>query len=111
MNEIINAAKSGKGAGNQYRKMKMVAELLIFVAAKKSQIKPFNGPVHIHYEWVERNKRRDLDNISAARKFINDILRKMGILAGDGWKHVQGLSETFQVNKDRPGVIVTIQDV
>lgn len=109
LNEIIAAAKSGHGAGNLYRKLKADAEMVIFVAVRNAKVPPFIGPVHIHYEWVEPNKRRDLDNISAGKKFINDLLQKTGTLQGDGWKHIAGFSESFRVDRNNPGVIVTIE--
>lgn len=111
LNEIINSAKSGRGAGNRYRKLKADAEMVIFITVRNSKVPPFTGPVYIHYEWIEPNRKRDLDNISAAKKFINDLLQKTGTLQGDGWKHIISFSESFRVDKINPGVVVTIKSV
>lgn len=110
LNEIIDAAKRGRGAGNYYRKLKADWGLLIFVAIKNAKVPAFTGPVHIHFQWIEPNKRRDPDNVAAGKKLAIDSLRHAGILGGDGWKHIVGLSETFSVNAANPGVILTISD-
>lgn len=108
LNEIIAAAKYGKGAGNRYRKLKSDTEMIIFAAVKKSGLSPFTEPVFIHFEWIEPNRRRDPDNVAAGKKFCLDLLQKTGTISGDGWKHIAGLKDTFRVDKDNPGVLVTI---
>lgn len=57
--------------------------------------------------WVEPGKRRDPDNIRAGVKFILDALVAEGALPGDGWRHVHGLSDTYEVGPV-PGVRVTL---
>ena len=47
-------------------------------------------PVIINFEWHERTKRRDADNIASAKKFILDALVKNGILKDDSRKYVKG---------------------
>lgn len=47
-------------------------------------------PVFINFEWHERTKRRDADNIASAKKFILDALVKNGILIDDSRKYVKG---------------------
>ena len=111
LNEIISAAKSGHGAGNRYRKLKADAEMIVFVAVRNSNPPPFTGPVHIDFQWIAPDRRKDPDNISAGgRKICCDTLQKAGILKGDGWKHIAGFSESFRVDKTNPGVIVTIEN-
>lgn len=59
--------------------------------------------------WVEKNRKRDLDNIAAGgRKLILDSLVDIGVLKNDGWKNVEGWTDSFSINKDRPGVWVEI---
>ena len=60
------------------------------------------------FEWLEPNKRRDPDNVAAGRKFVFDGLVKARRLPGDGWKHVNGWLDTFQVDRENPGVRVHI---
>ena len=69
------------------------------------------NPVHIDYLWIEKDKRRDLDNISFAQKFVQDALVKAGVLKNDGWKHVEGFSHSFAVDAKNPRVEVSIREV
>lgn len=69
-------------------------------------------PVFMEYLWVEPNKRRDKDNISSfGRKVIQDALVDTGVLKDDGWKHVAGFSDRFEVDKDNPRIEVRIREV
>ena len=73
LNELISAAKSGRGAGNKYRKLKTDTEMAIFVTVKNAKVPPFTGKVHVTFQWIEPNKRRDPDNVSAGKK-INGVI-------------------------------------
>lgn len=57
------------------------------VAVLRGQIRrPLREPVYCRYLWVERDRRRDKDNIAAfGRKVIQDALVQMGALRNDGW--------------------------
>ena len=68
-------------------------------------------PVFMEYLWVEPNRRRDLDNISSfGRKVIQDALVDTGVLKNDGWKHVVGFSDKFDVDKENPRIEVLIRE-
>ncbi|MCM1327289.1 MAG: hypothetical protein NC094_11995 [Bacteroidales bacterium] len=69
-------------------------------------------PVEMHYTWYEPNKRRDKDNISSfGRKVIQDALVQCGVLKDDGWKHVVGFSDRFEVDKYDPRIEVLIKEI
>ncbi len=51
--------------------------------------------VTIHFHWTEENKRRDLDNVAFAKKFILDALVSLGKLENDNRKNVCGFTDTF----------------
>lgn len=69
-------------------------------------------PVFMEYKWIEPNKRRDKDNISSfGRKVIQDALVQCGVLKDDGWKHVVGFSDRFEVDKENPRIEVLIREV
>lgn len=65
-------------------------------------------PVFIRYLWVEKNEKRDRDNIAFAKKFIQDALIGAGVLKNDGWKEITGFRDDFIVDKKKPRVEVTI---
>ena len=69
-------------------------------------------PVFMEYRWYERNKRRDLDNISSfGRKVIQDSLVYAHVLKNDGWKEIKGFSDTFFLDADNPRIEVFIREV
>ena len=67
--------------------------------------------VFINFQWIEPNKRRDPDNIASARKFVLDGMVKAGLIPDDSWNYIDGWTDTFFVDKSRPGVIVEVSDV
>lgn len=98
--------------GNKYAgaKMKQDVENRI-IAAIRNQLRgiQIDRCVHITYIWYEPNRRRDLDNIAFAKKFIQDALVSTGVLQGDGWKSISGFSDGFDIDKGNPRVEVTIK--
>lgn len=69
-------------------------------------------PVFMEYRWIEPSRRRDKDNISSfGRKVIQDALVSTGVLKDDGWKHIVGFSDKFEVDKENPRIEVLIKEV
>jgi len=98
----------GRMAG--YGIMKAGTERDIWSAIRQAKLKPVSKAVIISFQWVEKDKRRDLDNIRSSAKFINDALVGAGILPDDGRKWVKELRDTYTIGK-QPGVWVTIEEV
>ena len=68
-------------------------------------------PVYMVYKWFEKDRRRDLDNISSyGRKIIQDSLVRLGILKDDGWKQITGFRDEFYVDKVEPRIEVIIEE-
>lgn len=110
LNDYIAAERA-----NRHKGAKMKAGNGNIVAAAIRQCMrgvKIDRPVYMHYTWYEPNRRRDLDNISSfGRKVIQDALVAAGVLRDDGWKHVVGFSDRFQVDKENPRIEVTIREV
>ena len=70
----------------------------------------FEKPVTIEFHWVEKNTKRDLDNLSFGRKFILDALVEQGKLIDDSHKYVKGFTDTFEYGKETE-VYITIKEV
>ena len=106
LNELINESRRNRYAGNT---MKRDAEFLVkLVARKLPTLKP---PCDFVFDWVEKDKRRDKDNISSGgRKIIFDSLVKLGKLENDGWGQIGNYADRFHVDKKEPRVVVTIID-
>ena len=109
MNEIIKASKSRRGNWSGYADLKRTYGQII--ACYVGDLKPVHSLVWVSFEWVEKTRKRDLDNIAAAKKFIFDALVKAKILKNDGWKNVAGWTDQFSSNKEKPGVRVIIREV
>ena len=67
--------------------------------------------VYLRFLWVEPNRKRDLDNIAFAKKFIQDALVKQGVIPNDGWKNIRGFSDEFDVDAKHPRIEVDIIEV
>lgn len=110
LNDYIAAERT-----NRHKGAKMKASNESIVAAAVLQCMRgirIDKPVFMEYTWVEKNRRRDLDNISSfGRKVIQDALVAAGVLKDDGWKYVVGFSDRFQVDKDNPRIEVKIREV
>lgn len=99
-NEVDAANRSNKYLG---AKMKRETEELIGqyinIARYKGYIKPVDYPVIIDIHWHEKTKRRDVDNIQSAAKFVLDALQKQGILVNDNRQHVKQIFHTIVDDK------------
>ena len=108
LNEYIKASKVIKGkwnAGNQM-KQNIQEDIMYFI----NKLPKYEKPVEIHFHWIEENKKRDLDNICYAKKFILDALVKAGKLKNDNRKYVAGFRDTFEYAKESK-VILEIREV
>lgn len=90
---------------NKY-KAKIEQEIALFLA----KMPRWSKPIKIHFHWVEGNKRRDLDNIAFAKKFILDSMVKYGKLSDDNRKCVTAFTDTFEYGKTTK-VILEIEEV
>ena len=110
LNEIIAAAKSGRGSANAYHRVKKQWTNTVAVQCLSAGLRrqPFKGPVRICLDWIEPNRRRDRDNVSCGAKFVIDGLVAAGVISSDGWNTLYSIVTTWAVDKNRPGVAVTI---
>lgn len=108
LNEYVNACRTNRYKG---AKVKADAEELIRMAIKQSGAKPMKKMATISFRWIEPNKKRDLDNICFAKKIILDSLVKEKIIAGDGWRDVAGLVDTFDTDNKNPRIEVTLKEI
>lgn len=109
LNQYIAAERS-----NRYKaaKMKREAQDRIIIAVRQCMRGVhIDNPVMLDYLWVVRNKRTDRDNITFAKKFVQDALVQCGVLKDDGWKYVVGFSDRFEVDRSNPRIEVKIMEV
>ena len=97
LNEVIAKNRTNKYAGAKYKKdIETFIITMIKTAQRAGTIKPINEPCEIYIYWNEQTKRRDVDNIQSAQKFILDALVRSGILIDDCRKYVRQIYHVIQ---------------
>lgn len=104
LNQYISACRANRF---EAAVMKKDIETKMFPYIYK--IERIEKPVIIEFEWVEENRRRDLDNVAFGKKFVLDALVRFGKLPNDNQQYVKGFSDRFSYG-DTAGVIVTIKE-
>ena len=104
LNEYITTCRANRYAGAKMKK-NLEAEIMPHLAG----LPKFQNPIRITFWWVEENRRRDLDNICSAKKFILDALVKGGYLKDDNRKCVTRFVDNFAYAK-KAKVIMLIQE-
>lgn len=106
LNDYINAERTHR---QKAAKMKREWQNAVILCARRQIRGKFTRPVVMNYLWVEKDRRRDKDNIAAfGRKVIQDALVKAGVLKNDGWANIVGFSDRFDLDKKNPRVEVEI---
>lgn len=105
LNQYINECRKNKYAGAN-----MKAKIEKDIAWYINTLPQYKNPVKIHFHWLEGNKRRDLDNVCFAKKFILDCMVKCGKLKDDNRNCVTGFTDTFEYGKETK-VILYIEEV
>jgi len=108
LNEMIDAAKQGRGKYQPYNTMKNEYTNMVAWLAKK--FTACKGQVDIAITWHEPNQRRDLDNIMAGQKFILDGLVRAGTLPNDSQKYINSITHKFETDKENPRIEVKIHE-
>lgn len=91
LNEFISALSYNKYSGGS---MKKYNERLIKSFFIENQFDLNEGKYWI-FVWHTCDKRRDLDNIGTATKFIFDSFQTLGFIKGDGYRNVQKISHEY----------------
>ena len=87
LNDYTDACRSGKHSGANLKKD---TEQLICAYIRISKtLHPVNTPVEVHFEWHEGDRRRDVDNIIFAKKYILDSMQKCKIIPNDSRRYVK----------------------
>lgn len=108
LNDYIREINRGPAIGNRMKRDKTTQ---IAWESRAAQIPRMRRPVKISFLWVERNSRRDLDNIAFAKKFILDGLVMAGVLKDDSQRYVVGFEDQFATDAQNPRIEVTLEEV
>ena len=96
--------------GNKYLAAKKKAEIEAEIGLYLAEMPKWDNPIKIHFTWVEGNKRRDLDNVCFAKKFILDSMVKHNKLKDDNRKCVTAFTDSFEYGSESK-VILEIEEV
>ena len=111
LNDYIDKCRNNKYTGAKYKKdVEDNIAWFIISAKAKGKLRPTKNPVKIHFEWHEKTKKRDPDNIASAKKFILYALQKQKIIVNDNRKYIKGFSDDIVDDID-DFVVITIYDV
>lgn len=109
LNDMLDAAKGCGGRGYGYSSMKKIWTETAYYAVKAVR-PPVLKRIELVFQWRENDKRRNPDNIAAAKKFILDGMVKAKVIPNDGWDEVAGWDDRF-VTRKPGGVLVTVTEV
>ena len=104
-NQYVNECRKNKFAGGNMKRQ-IENDIMYFI----NRLPEFNKPIIINFTWVENTKRRDLDNVCYAKKFILDAMVKAGKLKDDNRNCVTGFTDTFEYGKESK-VVLEIKEV
>ena len=105
LNQYINECRRNKFAG-----AKMKKEVENDIGWYINRLPQYKNPIKIHFLWIEENKKRDLDNVCFAKKFILDSMVKAGKLNDDNRNYVMGFTDDFEYGNTSK-VILEIEEV
>lgn len=105
LNDYIDECRGSKYSANDMKKM-LERDIGFYLR----KLPKFEKTIRIDFEWVEENKRRDLDNICFAKKFILDAMVKCGKIKNDNRKYVAGFKDDFSYAEESK-VILNIYEV
>ena len=75
LNELIGANRRGWHEGARLKAdTDGLIRLAIRAAMRRGECRPAKGRVRVSFLWRERTRRRDLDNIFSAKKFVLDAI-------------------------------------
>lgn len=108
LNEYVDACRAGKRKGAQFKRD---IEEIIWAYIKTSKtVSPVTNPVEVHFEWHEADRKRDVDNIISAKKYILDAMQVCGIIKNDSRRYVTQCFDKVY-DDDKYYVVVTLMEV
>lgn len=107
LNDYVRAVNANRFKGNA---MKQECTSLAAWAAKAARMPRFARPVTVRFTWVEGNRRRDIDNVAFAKKFVLDGLVQAGVIGNDTPQYVTGFEDRFAYDGRHPRIIMEVTD-
>ena len=110
LNDYINACRTNQYKGAKLKKeVESLISAYILVAKSKRTLAPTDKPIVVHFEWHEKTKRRDADNVVSAKKYILDAMQTSGVIPNDSRKYVKGFTDKI-VDDLKDFVVVKLEE-
>lgn len=111
LNEYTSACRSSPYIGAKF-KQELETDIgwAIKLARSEKTLHPIEKPVVVRIDWHEKTRKRDVDNIVYAKKFILDALVSSGILVDDGRKYVRQIYDTV-IDDKSDFVVVRLEEI
>lgn len=108
LNEFIDANRIGRGKWNKGNSMKQRDQKRIRKYLPRVR---FNR-IFITYTYFEPDRRRDCDNINGYfHKVFQDAFVQHGCIQNDNQRHIRGMADHFDVDKENPRIEIEINEV
>lgn len=108
LNEYIHKINKNRYTGNKF-KQDIQNEIAWEIKAQLYGLK-IKNPIVLNITWIEENKRRDVDNVYSAVKYIQDALVQMRVIENDNRKYVLDVRHKIEY-ADKSKVIVELIEV
>lgn len=109
LNEYVNACRKHWAVGSKMKKdTDELIRTYIIEAIYKKQVYATAQSCNIYFEWHEKDKRRDVDNIQSGQKFILDALQETGIIVNDSRKYVKQIFHEI-IDDEKTFVVCNIE--
>ena len=113
LNDVITLSKQQHGKYSPYNKLKQSTQVAIAAFVRRQRVQTIDAsdcPLKIDFMWIDKNKRRNPDNIrsSATKMIIDSLVKQSDIIPNDGWKQVRSIADYFNVSADNPKIEVRI---
>lgn len=89
LNDHDNANRSNAHKGSKLKKLKTDVACVHFLGKK------YKTPCIVKFKWHLQNKRRDIDNVYAMKKYILDGMVKAQAIPNDNMKHVTDVKDSY----------------
>lgn len=108
LNDYIDQCRFNKYTAAKFKKK--IDNLIVAEIYQQLRGVHITKPVIVTLHFVEENRKRDVDNVYSASKYILDALVKTKVLENDNPKHVVDITYTLGYEK-KSYIVVTLQEL
>lgn len=108
LNDYIHKINRNRYAGNKF-KQDIQNDICWEIKAQLYGLR-IKKPVVLNITWIEENKRRDVDNVYSAVKYIQDALVQMKVIKNDNSKYVVDVKHKIEYASESK-VIVELEEL